>query len=313
MRAERVADGVVAPTDLAFAPDGRLFVAERAGGIRIIRDGRLLREPAISLADTFGAEVSLLALAFDPQFERTRFVFAIVAAPSRTGEPAFALARLREVADTLGDVVVLLHGVRAASRPSAALRFGPDGKLYAAFDAGGDARTRADAASLNAKVLRLEPDGSTPRDQAGSTPVYAEGADWPGGLAWDPLSGALWIAERGRARGPSQLRAVAPQPDARAHGQHGSVRGAYLLPPAAALAFYRGSLFHALENSLLVASEDGRRLLRVQFDEQRTMPIATGSLLQNDAGALRAVAVGSDGVIYFGTDRTIGRLVADDH
>jgi quinoprotein glucose dehydrogenase len=315
MRAEPLVDGVVAPTDLAFAPNGRLFVAEHAGTVRVIRDGRLRQEPAIALADMFGRDVRLLALAFDPQFERTRSVFVIVSAPTRSGEPAFSLARLREVSDTLGDAVVLLDGIRASSRPSAALRFGPDGKLYAAFDDGGDARRRGDAASLNAKLLRLEPDGTTPHDQAGSTPVYAEGAGSPAGLAWDRSASALWIADRVDA-GSSQLRAIVPQPGAPATEQRGMARGAYALPtatPPSALAFYRGDLFPAFKDSLLVASEDGRHLLRVRFDGARTMrPIATERLLQDIAGGLRAVAVGPDGAIYFGTSRTIGRIVAAD-
>ena len=314
MRAEPLADGVVAPTDLAFAPDGRLFVAERAGSVRVIRDGRLRPEPAISLADTFGPDVHLLGLAFDPQFERTRFVFAILAAPARSGEPMFSLARFREVADTLGDAVVLLDGIRASSRPAAALRFGPDGKLYAAFDDGADPRRRGDAASLNAKVLRLNPDGTTPSDQARGTPVYAEGVESPAGLAWDRSSGALWIADR-RDAASSQLRAIVPQAGARATEQRGIVRGAYALPPdtpPSSLAFYGGDLIPAFKGSLLVASEDGRHLLRVRFDAARTMtPPATERLLQDRAGGLRAVTVGPDGAIYFGTARTIGRLTAD--
>jgi hypothetical protein len=85
---EILADGLEAPTDLAVAPDGRLFVAERPGRIRVIRDGRLLSAPGVSLADTLGVDGRLLTRALDPEFERTRFVFAIYTAPSRSGEPA---------------------------------------------------------------------------------------------------------------------------------------------------------------------------------------------------------------------------------
>jgi glucose/arabinose dehydrogenase len=232
LRGELVAAGLEWPTDLAFAQDGRLFVAERRGRIRIIRDGRLLSEPAVSLADTLGAEGQLLALALDPQFERTRHVFAIYTELSRpgdrsgdrSGEPMFTLARFREVSDTLGDRAVLLSGVPASSpSPAAALRFGPDGKLYAAFDDGGDARRSRDAGSLNGKVLRLNPDGTTPRDATGATPVYADGYLSPVALDWDPVTATLWVADRSAG--------------------------------ASRFAFYRGTLFPGWAGRLLSASD----------------------------------------------------------
>ena len=95
-------------------------------------------EPAICWPTRSAPADDSSRIALDPQFERTRHVFAIYTAPSRSGEPTFTLARFRESSDTLGDAAVLLDGVPAASpSPAAALRFGPDGKLYAAFDDGG--------------------------------------------------------------------------------------------------------------------------------------------------------------------------------
>ena len=114
----------------------------------------------------------------------------------------FTLARFREASDTLGDSAVLLDGVRAAASPSAALRFGPDGKLYAAFDDGGDARRRQDAGSLNGKVLRLNADGTTPADARGGTPVYAGGYGSPVAVDWDPGTATLWVADRPAGGGP---------------------------------------------------------------------------------------------------------------
>jgi glucose/arabinose dehydrogenase len=229
-RDEIVADGLESPTDLAFAPDGRLFVAERAGRIRVIRppsasarQASLIGEPAIALADTLGAGVQLLAIALDPAFQRTHHLFAIYAGPARAGAAAFTLARFRDVSDTLGDRAVLLDGVTAATpSASAALRFGPDGKLYAAFDDGGDARRRGDAGSLNGKVLRLNTDGTTPSDPGGATPIYTGGYGSPVAIDWDPPTATLWAADR--AAGGS------------------------------AFVFYRGALFPAWSGRLLSAA-----------------------------------------------------------
>jgi glucose/arabinose dehydrogenase len=197
LRVELVADGLDEPADLAVLPDGRLFVAERSGRIRMVRDGHLLPDAVWSIEETAAGRGQVLALAIDPQFERTRFVFAIYSTTTRAGEPAFSVVRFREASGTLADRIVLLDGVRASARDArASLRFGPDGTLYAAFDDGGDARRAGDLASPNGKVLRLNADGSTPGDQAGTTPLYSYGYHSPRGLDWDPASGALWVADR---------------------------------------------------------------------------------------------------------------------
>jgi glucose/arabinose dehydrogenase len=318
LRVELVVDGLDEPTDLAFAPDDRILVAERAGTIRVVRRGAAatrsadasqtsVPDPALSLADESGTgATAILALALDPQFDRTRFVFVIYTAASRSGETMFTLARFRESSNTLGDRIVLLDGVRAASpAPAAALRFGADGKLYVAFDDGGEPRRSGDRGSLNGKIVRLNPDGTTPHDQAGSTPVYSEGYRSPGGFDWDPRSGsgALWIADR--ETDVSSVRSVVADPALRAGETRGVVRDTLALPATsipASIAFYRGGLLPTFAGNLLIASDEGRHVLRVAGNRFET-------LLQDRVGGVRAVAVAPDGVIYFANATSIGRLV----
>src|SRR5258708_7145022 len=155
LRVELVAAGLDRPSDLAFAPDGRLFIAERLGRIRILRDGRLLPQPALSLSGSLGADGSLLALALDPQFDRTGFLFVLYSAPSRSLDRTFCLARLREAADTLGERAVLIEGIRASSTARGSLRIGPDSKLYAAFDDDGVDAEREAVPPPRSEMLRL--------------------------------------------------------------------------------------------------------------------------------------------------------------
>jgi len=313
LRVELVAEGLEEPADLAFAPDGRLLVAERAGTIRIfprMSGHAALPDPALSLAEEFGrGEAPILAIALDPEFDRTRFVFAIYAAPSRSGEPVFTLARFRESSNTLADRIVLLDGIPAAApSPAAALRFGADGKLYAAFDDGGDPRRSGDGASLNGKMLRLNPDGTTPDDQAGSTPVYSQGFRAPVSFDFDPgnAPGTLWVADR--EAGASSLRRVVVDTAPRAARKRGVVDKLYALPAASvpsSIAFYRGGLFPAMAGNLLVASDEGRHLLRISDNRVDT-------LLQDQVGGVRAIAVAADGAIYFANASAVGRLVREN-
>ena len=315
LRLELVAAGFERPTDLAFTPDARLIVAERGGVVRIVpreaeRAGEphTASEPALSLAEA-AAGATLHALAIDPQFERTRFVFTLSSAAARSGEPMFTLARFRESGGTLGDRIVLLDGVRAGSpRPAGSLRFGPDGLLYAAFDDGGDARRRNDRASLNGKIVRLNPDGTTPADQAGASPVYAEGYGAPAGFDWDARQDppTLWVADRDGGGGT--LRAVIADAATRAGEKRGVTRAAQALPRASApasIAFYRGTLIPAFTGSLLVASAEGRQLSRIAGQRVET-------LLQDQAGGVSAVAVAPGGAIYVANASSVARIVPDE-
>ena len=283
-----VVDGVDDPIDLAFAPDGRLFVAERAGSIRIVRDGRLVAEPALSPRSALADGGQILAIAIDPDFARTRFVFVVSAAREAQGRMAFALARFREAGDTLADAAVLLDRIPAAAPPRASLRFGGDAKLYAAFDAGGDPRRAGDPASLNGKLLRLNADGTTPRDQA--SPAIADGLLAPAGFDWNGSAAAVWIADA-PADGPLQLRTLGPS-------------RRYALPAGSApsaLAFSRGDL--------LIASADSAELLRVRFDpETHGTPIGAQRVPVDVDGGIQALAVAPDGNVYAATRTRIVRI-----
>src|SRR5262245_60062388 len=70
-----VVGGLQSPTALALALDGRIFVSEQAGDLRVAKDGRLLDEPFLSLAVDVTYEQGLLGVAFDPDFESNHFVY----------------------------------------------------------------------------------------------------------------------------------------------------------------------------------------------------------------------------------------------
>src|SRR5262245_16039783 len=61
-----VANGIASPTVMAFAPDGRLFVAQQTGALRVIENGVLLSTPFITLSVNSSGERGLLGIAFDP-------------------------------------------------------------------------------------------------------------------------------------------------------------------------------------------------------------------------------------------------------
>src|SRR6266540_6197187 len=70
-----IASGLAAPTAMQFAPDGRLFVCEQAGNLRVIKNGSLLPTPFVTLTVNSAGERGLLGVAFDPGFSANHFVY----------------------------------------------------------------------------------------------------------------------------------------------------------------------------------------------------------------------------------------------
>jgi len=90
---EKVASGFSAPTGFVFAPDGRIFVWEKAGRVRIFKNGAVLSTPFVDISghvNTSG-DRGLLGLALDP----TSRLMAMSISPTFTKMRAIRRARLR--------------------------------------------------------------------------------------------------------------------------------------------------------------------------------------------------------------------------
>jgi glucose/arabinose dehydrogenase len=298
LRAQVVVEGLDDPTDAAFASDGRIFIAERTGRVRVVRGGRLAAAPALELTDiSLDEGGGLLSLAVDPDYARSRFVYLVYTTLS-----GFRLARVRAVGDTLGDRAILLDGVPAGSRAAAAIRFGPDRRVYLGLDDSGDAPRAGDLGSFNGKILRLNSDATTPADQPNASPVYVSGIRSPRGMAWSASGAALWVLDGAESPGGLLQSSTGK----------GAVESSYKLPDEArptALAAYHGDLMPAFEGNLLVAAAGEQSVLRLTLDPADPLKItATERLRHATFDGVRAIGVAPDGAIYLCTLRTLVRL-----
>jgi hypothetical protein len=169
------------------------------------------------------------------------------------------------------------------------LRFGADGRLYAAFDGGG-ADGGVDPAAFSGKVLRLNADGTTPKDSRALSPVIAIDVAAPVGLAWPRGARDAWVVDR-PSGGSARLR------------ETGDGRHAYRLPDG-----FTPSSLAAAEDELLIGSTESATLLRVRFDAASLQPTATSAVAVANIDGIRALAVAADGATYVATATSVWRM-----
>ena len=319
-----VASNLEVPWAMAFAPDGRLFVTERPGRVRILDLAASTSEVALTLDDVFRqGEAGLLGLALAPDFAATRHVFLSYTAV--VGNSAVnRIVRYREVGGRLGERAVLLDNIPAATiHDGGRLRFGPDGLLYATAGDAANSSLAQDPASLAGKLLRLERDGTTPRANPFGSPVFSWGHRNPQGFDWHPDTREIWATEHGNS-GNDEINVV------RSGVNYGwpTIEGGQTFPnmeapitsfspsiaPSGA-AFYQGARFPQFAGNFFAATLRGTHLLRLVVDAPARRVTRQERLLEGTLGRLREVVAGPDGFIYVSTNNRDGRgspAAADD-
>ena len=162
-----VASGLNTPTAMAIAPDGRIFVCQQGGALRVIKNGVLLPTPFLTVTVDSSGERGLLGIAFDPNFVSNQLVYIYYTATT----PAIhnRISRFTASGDVAlagSEVIVMdLPNLSSATNHNGgALHFGPDGTLFVAV---GDNANGANAQTLNTrlgKMLRITSTGGIPTD-----------------------------------------------------------------------------------------------------------------------------------------------------
>jgi glucose/arabinose dehydrogenase len=308
---ETIATGLEVPWALAFASDGRLFVTERVGRIRVVKDGRLEPGPVATLTVATHGEAGLMGLALDPRFTDTGYLYVCYTS-ERQGSLVNRITRLTLREGRTGEERVLLDGMRgAAIHDGCRLKFGPDGKLYATMGDAAEPRLAQAKDSLNGKILRVEADGSVPADNpfAGS-PVWSLGHRNPQGLAWDGKR-RLLAAEHGPSA-HDEINHVVPGknygwPEVAGADDPVAPRRGYVDPIVESERdTWAPSGIAWLGDSLWIAALRGERLIQMTLDADLKL-VNVRSILRRVHGRLRDVVVGPDGALYVTTSNRDGR------
>jgi len=204
-----VATGLADPTAMAFAPDGRLFVTEQSGRLRVVKNGALLASPFLTVLVDSSGERGLLGVTFDPNFATNNFVYVYYTATLPAVHNRISrFTAAGDVAAAGSETIILeLNNLSAATNHNGgAIHFGPDGKLYAAVGENANGANAQNMSNLLGKMLRLNPDGSIPTDNpffstasGRNRAIWALGVRNPFTFSFQPGTGRMFINDVGQA------------------------------------------------------------------------------------------------------------------
>jgi glucose/arabinose dehydrogenase len=304
---ETLATKLIAPSALAAAPDGRVFIAARDGRILVWQKGSIIPTPALQLDDVArDGDVGLIGIALDPEFASNGVVLVAYAARDRNGSFVNRIVRLRDVNSTFGQAATILEDDTAsAPRRPPRIRVAADHTVYVAFPSG-DHETGESFASYAGKILRMNEDGTTPRDNRGATPIISSDDATVGGFDRQPATGRLWLAGRD-GQGRDFLRDLLAGPGS-------AVTFDSQVDPSG-LVFYPGASSRSggFAGDAFIPALTGRHLRRVRFSETDPSRIAaTERLLDGEYGRISDVAVGPNGALYLCTSNAGTTTAARD-
>jgi len=205
-----IVSNLVRPVDLQAEGSGRLFVVEKGGHIHIIENGRLLEEPFLDIEDRVNDssnEMGLLGLAFHPNYAQNGYFFVnYTGSGGDTFISRFRVSDDPNKADPASELNLLRVKQPFPNHNGGVLTFGPDGYLYAGLGDGGLADDPfGNAQSLKTflgKILRLDVDAAEPYaippDNPFADEIWAYGLRNPWRMAFDRLTGDLYIADVGQ-------------------------------------------------------------------------------------------------------------------
>ncbi|MEN6328686.1 MAG: PQQ-dependent sugar dehydrogenase [Methanobacteriaceae archaeon] len=297
-QAELMADNLEVPWAMAFLPDGRMIFTERPGKVKIL-DGNQTRVVA-NLIVTANQESGLMGIAVDPNFNQNKYIYLYYTKGSFNRVSRFVLN------DQLSNETVILDNIPSSPiHNGGRLKFGPDGKLYLTTGDAGNSNSAQDLNSLGGKILRLNPDGSTPSDNPFGNLVYSYGHRDPQGLSWSP-DGTLYESEHGATKNDEVNIIIRGgnygwplyQGNDTANGFIKPVRAytEFTLAPSG-LAYYQGSLY--------LAGLRGNQLRQLKLSADGGSVAGEEALFQ-DLGRVRDVVEYND-YLYISTSNRDGR------
>src|SRR5688572_18456965 len=200
-------NGIENPTAMAFAPDGRIFVAEQAGKLRVIKNNALLPMAFLQLSVNASGERGLIGIALDPDFPTNNHLYLYYTVP--TAPIHNRISRFTANGDVVlagsESIVLELDPLSGATNHNGgAMHFGKDRKLYVAIGENANTAHAQDLDTYHGKILRINKDGSVPEGNPYTTGseqrkrVWAHGLRNPYTFSIHPETGRILVNDVGQ-------------------------------------------------------------------------------------------------------------------
>jgi glucose/arabinose dehydrogenase len=330
-RLVKLVEGLQQPWSLAFLPDGRMLVTEKAGRLRVVSQGKLLPDPIDGLPQvTVHGQGGLQDVVLHPQFSKNSLVYISYAARGSDGVGT-ELARGRLAGHRLEEVQVLFRQSPKGTRGQhfgGRIVFDREGYVYLTLGDRGEMPRAQRPDDHAGSVIRLHDDGRVPKDnpfvgrQGWKPEKFTLGNRNMQGAALHPQSGMLWTHEHG-PQGGDEINVMrsgtnygwpvitygvnygigtkigeGTQKEGMAQPIH------YWVPSIApsGMAFYTGERFPRWKGDLFVGALRDQMLVRLKLDGEKV--VKEERLLKGVLGRIRDVRAGPDGYLYLLTDES---------
>ena len=329
--------GLENPWSVAFLPDGRMLVTERAGRLRLVgQDFRMDPKPITGLPDVEArGQGGLFDVVLHPEYAQNGWIYWAYNAPG-SGGWGTALARGKLQGLRMTEVQVLFSmqpKTRSNQHFGGRIVFDKKGMLYLTLGDRGD-KDRAQKLDDHAgSVIRLHDDGRVPADnpftqRAGALPEkWTLGNRNMQGATLHPKTGELWTHEHG-PQGGDEVNVMRSGLNygwpvitygvnygfgtriGEGQTKPGMVQPLHIWVPSIApsgMAFVSGSKFPHWNGDLLVGALRDQMLVRLVLDSEKV--VREERLLQGLVGRIRDVRMGPDGLVYLLSDDAEGALL----
>ncbi len=329
--------GLEYPWSVAFLPDGRMLVTERAGRLRLVgQDWRLDPKPIAGLPDVVATgQGGLFDVVLHPEHAQNGWIYWAYNAPGAGGWGT-ALARGKLQGSRMTEVQVLFSmqpKTRSSQHFGGRIVFDKAGMLYLTLGDRGDKERAQKLDDHAGSVIRLHDDGRVPVDNPFAKRVEALPEKWTlgnrnmQGATLHPKTGELWTHEHG-PQGGDEVNVMRSGLNygwpvitygvnygfgtriGEGQTKPGMVQPLYLWVPSIApsgMAFVSGSKFPQWTGDLLVGALRDQMLVRLELDGEKV--VREERLLQGLVGRIRDVRMGPDGLVYLLTDDAQGALL----
>jgi glucose/arabinose dehydrogenase len=323
---EVVATGLDTVWELAWGPDGFIWMTERGGRVSRVHPQTGAVSVIGQIAVSEIGEGGLMGLALHPDFATQPWVY-LAHTYSAQGGVRNRVVRARFDGTSLGTPEVLLADIPGSSiHNGARLAVGPDRLLYITTGDASDASIAQNRDALAGKVLRLTLDGQPAPENPFGTRIYSYGHRNPQGMVF-ATDGSLYVTEHGPSDNDEVNRIEAgrnygwPNVHGRCDGDSGPGELSFCsannvaepmaiwtptIAPAG-VAYYDHTLISGFRRSLIFATLKDATLYRLALSTDGRTVQSTETLFVREFGRLRAVLVSPDGAIYLGTSNRDGR------